>query len=77
MSEFIIICFNCCSFVGFAYADTPFTGASIIVTTNDDEERAERYAEELAGILMRHRQASMPQFLSAEAAVIQAARSPS
>ncbi|RMF80315.1 MAG: M81 family peptidase [Chloroflexi bacterium] len=33
---------------GFAYADTPDTGVSIIVTTDDHPQKAEEYAEELA-----------------------------
>lgn len=45
---------------GFAYADTPDTGASIIVTTAADPERAQRYAHELADLLMAERAAALP-----------------
>jgi microcystin degradation protein MlrC len=57
---------------GFAYADTPCTGTSIIVTTNGDRDLAQRYAEELASILWEGRQAALPQFYSPHDAVAQA-----
>ena len=47
---------------GFAYSDTPDAGTSIIVTTDDDRPRAQRYAEELAEILMANRDAALPTF---------------
>jgi microcystin degradation protein MlrC len=65
-----------CVMGGFAYADTPFTGASIIVTTNQDAELAERYAQELAGILWEQKEAALPQFLAPQAAVAQALAQP-
>lgn len=40
---------------GFAYSDTPNTGPAMIVTTNRAPEKAKRYAQELAEILMEHR----------------------
>jgi microcystin degradation protein MlrC len=63
-------------FGGFAYADTPNTGASVIVTTNSQPELARQYADELAGILIRERDAALPEFLSPIAAVRQAAAEP-
>jgi microcystin degradation protein MlrC len=65
-----------CVMGGFAYADTPFTGASVIVTTNGEPELARRYADELANILMQHRDAALPQFLPPDAAVRRALELP-
>jgi microcystin degradation protein MlrC len=61
-----------CVMGGFAYADTPDTGASIIVTTNADAALARHYADELAGILMRNHDAALPQFLAPDVAVARA-----
>ncbi|MBI1881902.1 MAG: M81 family metallopeptidase [Chloroflexi bacterium] len=61
-----------CIMAGFAYADTPFSGASLIVATNNNPALAHRYAQELAGLLLRHRHAALPQFLPPEQAVAQA-----
>lgn len=65
-----------CVMAGFAYADTPFSGASLIVTTDNNPALAQRYAQELAGLLMQERQAALPQFLPPEAAVKQALAQP-
>ena len=66
-----VICI--CVMAGFAYADTPFTGPSLIVTTNNNPELAQRYAQELADLLLDHyRRMALPQFLSPEEAVAQA-----
>ncbi len=61
-----------CVMGGFAYADTPNSGASIIVTTNDDAALAEQYAQELAAILWQQRHAALPNFLLPHAAITQA-----
>jgi microcystin degradation protein MlrC len=73
-AEDAVICV--CVMGGFAYADTPFTGASVIVTTNDDSDLARRYADELCEILMRQRHAALPQFLPPDAAVAHALELP-
>jgi microcystin degradation protein MlrC len=65
-----------CIMAGFAYADTTFTGASLIVTTDNNPVLAQRYAQELADILISHQQAALPQFLPPEAAVAQALAQP-
>ncbi len=65
-----VICI--CIMAGFAYADTPFSGTSVIVTTDNCPELAQRYAQELADIIMCHRQAAQCQALSPEEAVAQA-----
>jgi len=57
---------------GFAYGDTPFTGPSVVVTTDNDLDLAEAYAHELYGILQRHSQGVLPQFLLPEVAVREA-----
>jgi microcystin degradation protein MlrC len=49
-----------CVMAGFAYADAPDTGAGIIVTTVNDTALAERYAGELADLLMEQRNAALP-----------------
>ncbi|NJN19461.1 MAG: M81 family metallopeptidase [Oscillochloris sp.] len=61
-----------CVMAGFAYADTPDTGASMIVTTDDAPECAQRYADELAALLMAQREAALP-LLYPPAAAIQRA----
>lgn len=72
-AEDAVVCISVMA--GFAYADTPFTGASIIVTTDADQPLAEQYAQELADLLMEHRDAALPEFLSPRDAVERAARS--
>ena len=59
---------------GFAYADTPYTGPSIIVTTKDQPELARNYANELSELLYRHRESALPVFLQPAEAVAAAAR---
>ena len=54
---------------GFAYADTPYTGPSLVVTTDAQPERAAAYAEELSAILFEQRTEALPRFLSPDAAV--------
>ncbi len=73
-AEEAVVCV--CVMGGFAYADTLFTGASVIVTTNDAPELAQRYAQELADLMMQHRHAALPQFLAPEAAVARAIELP-
>ncbi len=57
---------------GFAYSDTADTGASIIVTTDNQPTLARRYAQELSELLYRHRDTALPQFLAPAEAVKQA-----
>ncbi len=59
---------------GFAYADTPFTGPSIIATTDNQPQLAQNYANELSDLLYRHRQSAQPTFLQPAAAVAEAQR---
>ncbi len=54
---------------GFAYADTPFTGPCIIVTTDGRPELAAAYADELSAILFEQRTGALPRFLSPAEAV--------
>lgn len=58
-----------CVMAGFAYADTPDTGASIVVATDDDAERARDYARDLAAMLLAHRSAALPALYPPDAAV--------
>lgn len=58
---------------GFAYADTPFTGPSIIVTTDGQPELAAAYANELSAMLYKLRHEAAPDFLEPAEAVSQAA----
>ena len=55
---------------GFAYADTPFTGPSIIVTTDEQPELAAVYADELSAILFEQRTGALPRFLKPTDAVL-------
>ncbi len=57
---------------GFAYADTPYTGASIIVTADDQPELARAYARELSDMLHTKRKTALPHFLAPSVAVAQA-----
>ncbi len=59
---------------GFAYADTPFTGPSIIVTTDDQPELAQDYATALSDLLYLHRESAAPDFMSPSDAVAEAAQ---
>jgi len=61
---------------GFAYADTPFTGPSIIVTTNNNPQLAKQYAAELVDILMQSHRVALPVFLPPDEAVAQALAQP-
>lgn len=54
---------------GFAYADTPFTGPSIIVTADGNQELAAACAEELSAILYEHRSEAAPKSLEPGEAV--------
>lgn len=58
---------------GFAYADTPYTGPSIIVTTDRQPQLAADYAEELSAILYHRRSEALPTFLAPTEAVRMAA----
>jgi microcystin degradation protein MlrC len=57
---------------GFAYADTPYSGASLIVTTDGDRQLAQGIASELAGIAWEHREAALDRGLPPEQAVREA-----
>ena len=59
---------------GFAYADTPFTGASVIVTSDGQPDLARRYADELRQLLLVERETAMPPVLSPADAVKLAAQ---
>jgi microcystin degradation protein MlrC len=61
---------------GFAYADTPSTGMSIVVTTVDDRDLAQRMADELAAIAWRHRAAATYRGRPIEEAVAAAIAAP-
>lgn len=69
-SESDVVCI--CVMAGFAYADTPFTGSSIIVTTHDRPDLAREYAQELADIFLQNYGNAPPDFLSPDQAVLQA-----
>jgi microcystin degradation protein MlrC len=57
---------------GFPYADVPFSGFTVVVTTNADLERAERYADDLARAVWERRERFVPPYLNVEDAVHQA-----
>ena len=60
---------------GFAYADTPFTGPSIIVTTDGQPALASACATELSALLYDQRDQALPPFLTPADAVSRAKRS--
>ena len=59
---------------GYAYADTPFSGVSILVTTDGDEGLARTLAQELAEIAWAHRKAAIHKGLPVAEAVQRALR---
>lgn len=59
-------------FHGFPYTDIPQAGASIVVTTHDDPERARRLARELAAEVWERRQEFVHETLTPEVAIRQA-----
>ena len=61
---------------GFAYADTPFSGVSAIVTTSGDRALARAYAHELAGIAWAQREAGGYKGISVQEAVRRAMAAP-
>ncbi len=63
-------------FGGFAYADTPWTGASVFVHTNDTPGLARELAAELEETLMDHRSAAVFQALPPGEAVREALGTP-
>ena len=63
-------------FGGFAYADTPWTGASMVVHTNDAPDLARDLAAELEATLMDLRSATVFQGLPPDEAVQEALRTP-
>jgi microcystin degradation protein MlrC len=65
-----VICI--CVMSGFAYADTPYTGASVVVTTDNRPDLARQSADELAALMVRHRDSAAPRLLSPAEAVRQA-----
>ncbi|MCL4506079.1 MAG: M81 family metallopeptidase [Chloroflexi bacterium] len=61
---------------GFAYADTPYSGVSAIVTTTGDRPLAQALARELAGIAWEHRAAADYKGLPVDEAVRRALAAP-
>ena len=61
---------------GFAYADTPYSGVSVIVATDDDLRLARQIAQVLADVAWEHREAALYKGLSPEDAVRAALASP-
>jgi microcystin degradation protein MlrC len=66
-SEDDVVCISVMA--GFAYSDTPFTGASIIVTTKNQPTLAQTYAQELSDILLNNYDADSYQALSVDDAM--------
>ncbi len=61
---------------GFAYADTPHSGASVIVTTHEDRRLAQQIANELAEVAWEFREATLSTGISPDAAVREALAAP-
>ncbi|MBI3942429.1 MAG: M81 family metallopeptidase [Chloroflexi bacterium] len=61
-----------CVMGGFAYADSPYTGMSVIVTTDDKPVLARSLADELGELAWEHRQAAIIPALPPREAVRQA-----
>ena len=61
---------------GFAYADTPFSGVSAIVTTMGDRALAQSLADELARIAWDNRSAALHNGVSVDEAVRRAMQAP-
>lgn len=54
---------------GFAYADTPNTSMTFVVTTNNDPELAQRIADDMATFTWERRDGFIPSALSVEEAI--------
>ncbi len=54
---------------GFAYADTPITGMTFVVTTDNDPELAQRIADDMADWTWERRERFVPAALSVEEAI--------
>jgi microcystin degradation protein MlrC len=61
---------------GFGYADIPIAGASVLVTTENDQTRADALARGLADQLWGQREAFRPETLTVEEAIHAAMESP-
>jgi microcystin degradation protein MlrC len=57
---------------GFAYADTPNTGMTFVVTTNNDPERARQIADDMAAWTWERREEFLPDLPSVEEAIKEA-----
>lgn len=66
-SESAVICISVMA--GFAYADSPFTGPSMIVTTNNQPGLAHDYAQELSALLIKSYPSEVLSTVSADEAV--------
>jgi microcystin degradation protein MlrC len=66
----------CSIAAGYQYADVPAMGPSIVVVTNDDQERAQHEADRLAAMMWEVRDQLIPQLPNAAAAVKMAMESP-
>ena len=65
-----------CVMGGFAYADLPCTGPSVIVTTTGNAALAQAYADELAELIWSHRDAALPDFFAPREGVARALAMP-
>jgi microcystin degradation protein MlrC len=54
---------------GFAYADTPITGMTFVVTTENDEARAQAIADDMAAWTWERRDGFIPNALTVEEAI--------
>lgn len=61
----------------FPYADCPFPGMGVVVTTDGDAELADRLSQELAGFIWERRDAFRPDVMTVEEAVHAAMQEPS
>ena len=61
---------------GFAYADTPVTGMSFVVTTDNDRVRAQEIADDMAAWTWERRAGFIPSALTVEEAIKEAMAEP-
>lgn len=65
---------RCTFFHGFPFTDIPTAGASVVVTTNDDQQLAKQVAREVAGQVWSRREQFHLESLSPQIAIRQALR---
>lgn len=65
---------TCSIILGFPYADVNEMGSSVVVTTDGNQEQAQKFADSIAGYLVEHRAKFVGKLISIDQAIRKAAR---